>query len=134
MESFEYSPDRPCVGALDRPGVPDTPRTPGYLSADPSEHGARASLERGALYTEAREGIMSSADPTSSIPPRRSTIELLQRLKPTNRNWDEFLLSAFEDWIPPETTQELERREREEQSRTFAEVEKRHPDWSRGRR
>jgi len=30
----------------------------------------------------------------SSIPAHRSTIELLQRLKPTNKNWDEFLLSA----------------------------------------
>lgn len=77
---------------------------------------------------------MSSADPMSSIPARRSTIELLQQLKPTNRNWDEFLLSAFEDWMPPETVQELERREREEKSHTFADVEKHHPDWSSRRR
>ena len=70
---------------------------------------------------------MSAADPMSSIPARRSTIELLQRLKPTNRNWDDFLLSAFEDWLPPETVTELERRERAETSRTFAEVEHAHP-------
>ena len=70
---------------------------------------------------------MSAADPMSSIPARRSTIELLQQLKPTNRNWDEFLLSAFEDWLPPETVVELERRERTESSRTFAEIEGTHP-------
>jgi hypothetical protein len=77
---------------------------------------------------------MSAADPMSSIPAHRSTIDLLQRLKPTNKNWDEFLLSAFEDWLPPETVRELERREREGKSSTFAEVERRHPDWGkRGR-
>lgn len=70
---------------------------------------------------------MSAADPMSSIPARRSTIELLQRLKPTNRNWDDFLLTAFEDWLPPETLAELERRERTEPSRTFAAVERAHP-------
>jgi len=43
---------------------------------------------------------MSVTDPMSSIPTHRSTIELLQRLKPTNKNWYEFLLSAFEDWRP----------------------------------
>jgi len=77
---------------------------------------------------------MSSADPMSSIPARRSTIELLQRLKPLNRNWDDFLLSAFEDWLPPETVEELNRREREGKSSTFAEVEKRHPHWGTKRR
>ncbi len=66
---------------------------------------------------------MTAVDPMSSIPAHRSTIELLQQLKPANRNWDEFLLSAFEDWLPPETVTELERREREETSRTFAEIE-----------
>jgi hypothetical protein len=70
---------------------------------------------------------MSVPDPMSSIPARRSTIELLQRLKPANKNWDEFLLSAFEDWLPPQTVIELERREREETSRTFAEIERAHP-------
>ncbi len=70
---------------------------------------------------------MNSADPMSSIPAHRSTIELLLQPKPTNKNWDEFLLSAFEDWLPPETVKELDRREREEPSRTFAEVERAHP-------
>lgn len=74
---------------------------------------------------------MSTADPMSSIPAHRSTIELLQRLKPMNKNWDEFLLSAFEDWLPPETVQELERRERAGKSSTFAAVERRHPDWGK---
>lgn len=72
---------------------------------------------------------MSTADPMSSIPAHRSTIELLHLLKPANKNWDEFLLSAFEDWLPPETVKEVERRERQGSSRTFAEVEKRHPKW-----
>lgn len=77
---------------------------------------------------------MSSSDPMSSIPAHASTIALLQKLKPRNKNWDEFLLSTFEDWIPPDTAAELDRREREEKSRTFAEVEKRHPTWGkRGR-
>ncbi|MGC2034862.1 MAG: hypothetical protein WA761_05395, partial [Thermoplasmata archaeon] len=67
---------------------------------------------------------MSSTDPMSSVPAHRSTIELLQRLKPANKNWDEFLLTAFEDWLPPETMRELERRERDEQSRPYAEVER----------
>lgn len=71
----------------------------------------------------------------SSIPAHRSTIELLQSLKPSNKNWDDFLLSAFEDWIPPETLAELERRERKGKSSTFAEVAKRHPNWgNRGRK
>jgi hypothetical protein len=80
------------------------------------------------------EELMSSADPMSSIPAHRSTIDLLRQLKPANKNWDEFLLSAFEDWLPPETVKELERREREGRSRTFAEVEKRHPHWGIRRR
>ena len=77
---------------------------------------------------------MSSSDPMSSIPAHASTIALLQRLKPRDKNWDDFLLSAFEDWLPPETVQEIERREREESSSTFAEVERRHPNWGTKRR
>ena len=67
----------------------------------------------------------------SSIPAHQSTIALLQRLKPKNKNWDDFLLSAFEDLLPPETVEELERREKAERSSSFAEVEKRHPKWGR---
>jgi hypothetical protein len=74
---------------------------------------------------------MSTADPMSSIPAHQSTIALLQRLKPKSKNWDDFLLSAFEDFLPPETVEELERREKTEKSSTFAEVEKRHPTWGR---
>lgn len=77
---------------------------------------------------------MSSADPMSSIPAHASTIALLQRLKPRDKNWDDFLLSAFEDWLPPETVSEIERREKSGKSRTFSDVERRHPDWgTRGR-
>jgi hypothetical protein len=72
---------------------------------------------------------MSTTDPMSSIPAHRSTITLLQRLKPVTKNWDAFLLSAFEDWLPPETVAEIERREKAGTSRTFAEIEKRHPRW-----
>lgn len=78
---------------------------------------------------------MSASDPMSSIPAHASTIALLQRLKPRERNWDDFLLSAFEDWVPPDTLAELERREREDRSRTFTEVERRHRQWgTKGRR
>jgi hypothetical protein len=77
---------------------------------------------------------MSAADSMSSIPAHRSTIALLQQLKPRNKNWDEFLLSAFEDWLPPETVEELERRERLGQSATFAEVARRHREWGKRRR
>ena len=76
---------------------------------------------------------MSAADPMSSIPAHRSTIELLRRLKPANQNWDGFLLSAFEDRFPPETVRELERRERTGGSRTFAGIERRHANWGRRR-
>jgi hypothetical protein len=62
----------------------------------------------------------------SSIPAHRSTIQLLLRLKPETKNWDDFLLSAFEDWLPPETIRELERREELEPSRSFADVERAH--------
>ena len=65
------------------------------------------------------------------IPAYQSTIALLQRLKPKSKNWDDFLLSAFEDFLPPETVGELGRREKTEKSSTFAEVEKRHPGWGR---
>lgn len=74
---------------------------------------------------------MSASDPMSSIPAHRSTIALLQRLKPANKNWDEFLLSAFEDWLPPDTVAELDRRERAESSRTFAELERESPRLKR---
>jgi len=67
----------------------------------------------------------------SSIPAHHSTIAVLQRLKPRNRNWDEFLLTAFEDMLPPETVKELERREKADRSHTFAEIEKHHPNWGR---
>ena len=77
---------------------------------------------------------MSAADSMSSIPAHRSTIALLQQLKPRNKNWDEFLLSAFEDWLPPETVEELERRERVGRSATFAEVVRRHREWGKRRR
>lgn len=73
------------------------------------------------------ELIMSGSDPMSSIPAHRSTIELLQRLKPDTKNWDDFLLSAFEDWLPPDTVRELDRRERVESSRSFVAVERAHP-------
>lgn len=76
---------------------------------------------------------MSGTDAMSSIPARRSTIALLQSLKPRHTNWDDFLLAAFEDWLPPETVLELERREREETSSPFSQIEKRHRSWG-GRR
>jgi hypothetical protein len=46
-------------------------------------------------------------------------------------NWDEFLLTAFEDRLPPETVKELERREKTDRSHTFAEIDKHHPNWAR---
>lgn len=67
----------------------------------------------------------------SSIPAHQSTIALLRRLKPKDKNWDEFLLSTFEDWLPPETVRELELRERTEKSRTYAEIEREHPKLRR---
>ena len=74
---------------------------------------------------------MSASDPMSSIPAHRSTIDLLQRLKPAGKNWDDFLLSAFEDWLPPRTVSDLEHREREESSRPFADMERAHPKLRR---
>jgi len=63
----------------------------------------------------------------TSIPVHATTVKLLQQLKTGAQNWDQFLLSAFEDLLPPETIAELERREREEGSRSFAEVARGHP-------
>lgn len=40
-------------------------------------------------------------------------VNLVQQLKTGTQNQDEFLLSAFEDLLPPETIAELDRRERE---------------------
>lgn len=74
---------------------------------------------------------MSGSDPMSSIPAHRSTIELLRRLKPDSKNSDDFLLSAFEDWLPPETIRELARRERVESSRSYAAVEHAYPKLRR---
>ena len=65
------------------------------------------------------------------MPARRSTIELVQRLKPQHRDWDEFLRSAFEDWMSPEPVKGLERRERDETSRVVAEVGRAHPKLRR---
>jgi hypothetical protein len=56
------------------------------------------------------------------IPDHASTFKLLLQLKPGAQNWDNFLLSAVEEILPPETVAELERRERVEKSRTLARV------------
>jgi len=61
-------------------------------------------------------------DRLTSIPVHARTVQLLQQLKTGAQNWDEFLLSAFEDLVPPDTLAELERREKEERSRSFAEL------------
>jgi len=66
--------------------------------------------------------MSSSEDRLTSIPVHATTVKLLQQLKTGAQNWDDFLLSAFEDMLPPETITELERREREDTSRPFAEV------------
>jgi hypothetical protein len=78
--------------------------------------------------------MSTSGDRLTSIPVHSSTVKLLQQLKTGAQNWDEFLLSAFEDLLPPETIAELERREREEPSRSFAEVSKDHPRRARRQR
>ncbi|HKN06143.1 MAG TPA: hypothetical protein VJ021_00870 [Thermoplasmata archaeon] len=78
--------------------------------------------------------MVSSGDRLTSIPVHASTVSLLQQLKTGAQNWDEFLLSAFEDLLPPETIAELERREREEKSRSFVEVTRDDPRLSRRRR
>ena len=75
---------------------------------------------------------MSTVDPISNIPAHQSTIALLQRLKPKSKNWDDFLLSAFEDFLSSEKVGELERREKTERGSTFTEVEKRHPGEEEG--
>jgi hypothetical protein len=78
--------------------------------------------------------MSSSEDRLTSIPVHATTVKLLQQLKTGSQNWDEFLLSAFEDLLPPATVAELERREREETSRSFAEVVSNHPRLVRTRR
>lgn len=77
--------------------------------------------------------MSTSEDRLTSIPVHATTVRLLQRLKTGGQNWDDFLLSAFEDLLPPETIAELERREREETSRSFARVSRDHPRGARGR-
>lgn len=52
-----------------------------------------------------------------------STTEFLNRLKPASKNSDKFPLSVFEDPLPRQTVIELERRELEETSHAFAEIE-----------
>ena len=64
-------------------------------------------------------------DRLSSIPVHISTIRLLQSLKTGAQNWDEFLLSGFEDLLPAEVRKELSRRERVEWSSTFRQIERR---------
>ncbi|MCI4343104.1 MAG: hypothetical protein L3J92_03190 [Thermoplasmata archaeon] len=71
--------------------------------------------------------MSTSEDRLTSIPVHATTVKLLQQLKTGAQNWDEFLLSAFEDLLPPETIAELERRERVETSRSFAEVSRSRP-------
>jgi hypothetical protein len=75
--------------------------------------------------------MAETTDRLTSIPVHSSTVRLLQELKSGAQNWDEFLLSAFEDLLPPETVSELARREREESSSTFAEIERRNPRLAR---
>jgi len=66
--------------------------------------------------------MSASQDRLTSIPVHAATVKLLQQLKTGAQNWDEFLLSAFEDMLPPETIAELERRERKEKSRSYAQM------------
>lgn len=77
--------------------------------------------------------MSTSEDRLTSIPVHSTTVRLLQKLKTGGQNWDAFLLSAFEDLLPPETVAELERRERDETSRSFAEVVRDHPRTARRR-
>lgn len=76
-------------------------------------------------------------DRVTSIPVRASTVRLLQQLKTGAQNWDEFLLSAIEDMLPPDTEAELERRELTEKPRSFrafdGSLRGRRPGRSRGR-
>jgi hypothetical protein len=78
--------------------------------------------------------MSTSEDRLTSIPVHATTVKLLQELKTGAQNWDQFLLSAFEDLLPPATIAELERREREEPSQSFAEVVKDQPKLVRRRR
>ncbi len=71
--------------------------------------------------------MSASQDRLTSIPVHSTTVKLLQQLKTGGQNWDEFLLSAIEDLLPPDTIAELDRRERVERGRTFAEVSRDHP-------
>lgn len=75
---------------------------------------------------------MARADPVTSIPAHASTVELLQRLKRPKESWDTFLLSLFEEELPPETVAELDRRRKHDRFSSYAEVERRHPKWRSG--
>ncbi|MGP8072673.1 MAG: hypothetical protein ACLPZM_06045 [Thermoplasmata archaeon] len=75
--------------------------------------------------------MSSSSDRRTSIPVHATTVKLLQQLKTGAQNWDDFLLSAFEDMLPPETIAELDRREREETSRSFAKGSRDHASRSK---
>ncbi|MFZ1023284.1 MAG: hypothetical protein WAN87_04035 [Thermoplasmata archaeon] len=70
-------------------------------------------------------------DRLTSIPVRATTLKLLEQLKTGTQNWDDFLLSAFEEIPPPDTVAELDRRERDETSRPFADLVKAHPVLAR---
>jgi hypothetical protein len=78
--------------------------------------------------------MSTSEDRPTSIPVHATTVKLLHELKTGAQNWDQFLLSAFEDLLPPATIAELDRREREEPRRSFAEVVKDQPKLVRRRR
>jgi hypothetical protein len=78
--------------------------------------------------------MAAADDRLTSIPVHASTVKLLQQLKTGGQNWDEFLLTAFEDLLPQPTEEELERREREEPSRTFAAIVRDHPALGSRRR
>lgn len=72
---------------------------------------------------------MARADPITSIPAHASTVAVLQRLKRPKESWDTFLLSLFEEELPPETIAELDRRRQGARFSSFAEAERRHPNW-----
>lgn len=72
---------------------------------------------------------MAQADPITSIPAHASTVALLQKLKRPKESWDTFLLSLFEEELPPETIEELDRRRKNARYSSYAEVERRHPNW-----
>jgi hypothetical protein len=78
--------------------------------------------------------MAGARDRVTSIPVHASTVRLLQQLKTGGQNWDEFLLSALEDLLPPETIAELERREHEERARSYAEVSRAHSTATRSSR